>query len=86
MVELERNFKIQLVPSTTNCSGEAGGLMLLMGPSGAVDHANIRPYLGVCPAMPSVVLSRQALPPQYLNPSCSRSIRISGETGPWGEE
>lgn len=41
------------------------------------------PHLGILPAVPpSVVLPTQVLPPRHLNPSCSGSIRIPGETSP----
>ena len=77
MVELERNFKIQLVPSTPDLqmsrTGEPGRLTCLISPRGTADQATARPYLGILPAMPSsVVLPRQVLPPQCLHPSCRK--------------
>lgn len=76
-VEPERNFEIQLAPSTPNpqmtLTGKPRCLTLLISRRGAADTPTALVPLGIFPAMPpSVVLSRQVLPPPYLNPSCMR--------------
>lgn len=72
MVELERNFKIQLVASTPNLQA------IHTGETGAHTSHPLHTLLihGIFPALPPfVVLPTQVLPPQHLNPSCSGSIR-----------
>lgn len=76
-VEPERNFEIQLVPSTPNLqmtlAGKPRCLTLWISRRGAADTPTARLPLGIFPAVPPpVVLPRQALPPPYLNPSCRR--------------
>lgn len=79
LVELERNFKIQLVASTPNLQA------IHTGETGARPSHPLHTLLIHCisPALPpSVVLPTQVLPPQHLNPSCSGSVRTPGEMSP----
>lgn len=95
MVKLERNFKIQLVPSSPvlqmACPGGTGGVTFPSDTSAGVgvgrgaELPTTHPHhcLGIFPATPSsVVLLRQVLPPWQGDPSSSRSIWIAGEGGP----